>query len=168
MRLTKRRIWILGIIAAAAVLTPTLTRYLAPSRILTVQLIDERSGERVTNVTVTVRELYEVPLVSSLKFIPVSQRFRFSNRVVHADRGEFEMKRLSGRGALVSQSVSLAFNGEQPSIPHLLYTKEGIIQQFRYVPDGVSRAPENVVVPPSGPLIIRTDPTEWGRLKSRD
>jgi hypothetical protein len=106
----KRRHFFLVIVGIAVVIAATVLAHCSRDE-LTVHLIDEDRGKRVTNVNVTIVEFFRIPLISSWHFLPLRLRESVTVRKFHCVDGTFRVGRMSERGARFM--TSLAFEGPQ-------------------------------------------------------
>ena len=166
MKLTKRTIWIVGFVIAAALIVIAAR----PKKDeIWIQLIDNRTGKPLTNVVVTNLALYRTPFAATLH-LPYRFRFRSSSTVMLATNGAFSVQRISARSSLDSQQLTFALGKTRSgshlkySGPDFTYTADGIWQYgFKALGPGpirffVWQPTTRIEVPDHGPVILRLDP----------
>src|SRR5882672_894794 len=86
----KRRwwIWVLGIVVAAGVVAFVRSR----ARDDMVEVVDRRTNERLKNVTVTVSEWRDTPILSKISFLPYDLRWHFVKYSMTSRDGRFRVR----------------------------------------------------------------------------
>ena len=96
MKPAKRKIWILGIVAAAAVFAIVLLNRRGGNE-LTVHLVDEDTGKPLS-CSVNLQEFRSTPFLSRFHFVPLSLRQSYRERSLPVVNGTFHLRRISAAG----------------------------------------------------------------------
>jgi hypothetical protein len=122
MKLTKEKIWILGIVATAILFLGVILR--REDDQLRVHLVDKATG-RPVNCAVHLTEYRDFPVLSSLKFLPSDLRGSARTQSLDLTNGTFQVARISKQSErllYVLIVIKVHGAGELP----MIYTKSEI------------------------------------------
>ena len=144
MKVTKRKIWVLAILACAQIVAFTLylTLFRRSGNEVVVHVVNSVNNRPSSNVTVRVYVLYNTPVISSFHWLPKSLRQRVATNSFKVLDGTFRIPRISRSSSL--SLVMLRLHGEGYS-REVIYDRTGFRRGVGFPPGrGVRPIPTEV------------------------